>query len=227
MIFPVGKESGKLLSAGAALFFNQRSLTYDKLTFDNQYNGLSYDPGLPNGETFIKDKITYLDFSLGTSLKIYKGGRKFHHFGIAASHLNKPFASLFDNKNIKLDRKLVLFGMTRLALGSNNEVDPSLLLGFQGTYREIVPGATFRMIRNSSTEHFFALTASVFWRVGDALIPSVGSDYKQWTAALSYDVNLSGLKPASNLKGGYEITLLYKMDKTKAKREKSVPCPIL
>ena len=227
LIMPVGSEAGKLFSAGAAIFFNQRSLTYDKLTFDNQYNGLTYDPALPNGETFIKDKITYLDFSVGASLKIYKEGRKFHHFGLSASHLNKPLASLFDNKSIKLDRKLLLFGMTRLTMGTGYELDPSLLFGLQGTYREIVPGATFRMIRNASPLSFFALTASVFWRVGDAMIPSVGADYKQWTAALSYDVNLSGLKPASNLKGGYEITLLYKMDKTKARRERSIPCPIL
>jgi type IX secretion system PorP/SprF family membrane protein len=227
LIIPVGSASSKILSLGAGLFFNQRSLTYDKLTFDNQYNGYTYDPSLPNNETFIKDKLTFLDFSFGASVKIYQGGRKFNHFGLAVSHLNKPFQSLFDNKNIKLDRKLVLYEITRFTLGKNTEIDPSILLGFQGTYHEFVPGATFRMIRNSSIENFFALTASIFWRVGDAMIPSIGADYKLWTAALSYDVNLSGLKPASNLKGGYEITLLYKMDKTKARREKSIPCPIM
>jgi hypothetical protein len=46
--------------------------------------------------------------------------------------------------------------------------------------------------------------------VGDAIIPMVKLDRKNVSMALSYDVNTSKLHVASNWRGGFELTLVYK-----------------
>ena len=45
--------------------------------------------------------------------------------------------------------------------------------------------------------------------VSDAIIPYVGMDYGSFNLGISYDVNVSGFKVASQSQGGFEISLIY------------------
>jgi hypothetical protein len=65
----------------------------------------------------------------------------------------------------------------------------------------------------------------LFARTGDALIPVIGLDYNEWNLGISYDVNTSDLKRASNSRGGYEIALTYIITKVKPIGIKP-PCPV-
>ncbi|MBL7750106.1 MAG: type IX secretion system membrane protein PorP/SprF, partial [Chitinophagaceae bacterium] len=48
-----------------------------------------------------------------------------------------------------------------------------------------------------------------WFRFGDAIIPYVGLEFNDFHLGFTYDVNTSGLKPASNVRGGAEISLIY------------------
>ena len=62
-----------------------------------------------------------------------------------------------------------------------------------------------------------------FSNLTDAVIPYVGLDVGSFTVGLSYDVNVSSLKPASQGQGGFEISLIY--IKKPADGKKPIPCP--
>src|SRR5262245_29118961 len=65
MIHALGGDSVHFLSAGLQIGFTQQSINYSRLTFDNQFNGDVFDPGLNNGENFSNSKISFFDFSAG------------------------------------------------------------------------------------------------------------------------------------------------------------------
>jgi hypothetical protein len=62
-----------------------------------------------------------------------------------------------------------------------------------------------------------------FNNITDALIPYLGLDFGSFTLGLSYDVNISALKTASQSQGGIEISLVY--IKKSSDGRKAVPCP--
>jgi hypothetical protein len=60
----------------------------------------------------------------------------------------------------------------------------------------------------SETEDVLIFYGGLLWRVNDAIIPIVKIDYNDLTFGMSYDMNLSKLKAASNIRGGFEISII-------------------
>ena len=48
-----------------------------------------------------------------------------------------------------------------------------------------------------------------FNNVSDAIIPYIGLEFGDVHFGATYDVNISSLQPASNSRGGIEISLIY------------------
>lgn len=55
----------------------------------------------------------------------------------------------------------------------------------------------------------YTISGGGFLRWNDAFIPVVKMDLKPLTFAVSYDVNISTLKTASQSRGGFELSLSY------------------
>ncbi len=70
------------------------------------------------------------------------------------------------------------------------------------------------------------ISAGMFIRWNDAFIPVIKMDVKSLAFALSYDVNVSQLKTASQGRGGFELSLSYQkyLDRDNSSRE-AVRCP--
>jgi len=62
-----------------------------------------------------------------------------------------------------------------------------------------------------------------FSNLTDAVIPYLGLDVGSFTLGLTYDVNVSSLKPASQGQGGFEISLIY--IRKPSEGQKTIPCP--
>ena len=60
---------------------------------------------------------------------------------------------------------------------------------------------------------------------GTPVLLSVGMDYQNWFAGLSYDINFSKLVPASNARGGIEIAVRYILHQFKPKKITHRICP--
>jgi hypothetical protein len=63
-----------------------------------------------------------------------------------------------------------------------------------------------------------------WFRVGDAFIPYVGLEFGDFRLGASYDVNVSSLKPASNMRGGAEFSLVY-IKRPNDPNAKKLNCP--
>jgi hypothetical protein len=80
----------------------------------------------------------------------------------------------------------------------------------QGSYNETTGGALYGLkIGGDPEQPNYTVHAGAFLRWNDALIPVVKLDYSPFSFALSYDVNISKLKPSSYGRGGFELSVSY------------------
>ena len=80
----------------------------------------------------------------------------------------------------------------------------------QGGFSETVAGSLCGLkIGPDPDNPDYVLHAGAFLRWNDAIIPVVKLDYHPFSVAVSYDVNISKLKPSSYGRGGAEVSISY------------------
>lgn len=195
------------LSVGFTGGYVQRSIDLSKMTFDNQYG----NPGGGSGEQMPNPKIAHWDLGAGVSFNSSMGqdNRSSWFLGLSGYHFTRPKESFYEENNlINLKTRWNLNAGLNLGLDEawNLLVHGNYML--QGSYQEIIAGGLVRWSRfNNMNRRDFAFSAGGFYRLNDAVIPTVKIEYKGQTFAASYDVNISSLKTATNLRGGLELTV--------------------
>ena len=192
-------------SFGLQFGYTQKKLDFSKLLFETQFNGETFDPQLSNQESY-NDKFGYFDINTGLYFSYNVSSHTDIFLGGAVFHLLQPKEKFLNNgADNKLGMRMVLQGGVRLGLTDNLDLIPQFLFMSQTKAQEINVGATIQYAMNSD----FKIFGGVWYRVKDAVIPMIGIEYKRVRFGISYDVNTSSLKDASNGNGGFELALSY------------------
>lgn len=223
----VSRDNNQFISAGLMLGVAQRSLDYSELYFDSQYDGNSFDPGLPNNEQFAKSSFFFFDAGAGLYWHYIMDKYKFFNGGISWFHINNPRMSLFDNQSLKLDQKYMMHGSAQIDVAPKIFLLPGFIFMHQGKYNEFDIGSLVKFVKEPDVKNYLALQLGLYMRTGDAMNFIAGLDYLNWSLGISYDINTSNLVPASHSKGGFEISVIYILN-TNARKSyvKKIPCPI-
>ena len=221
----VGTDSSQTISFGVQTGITNKSLSYDPLFFDVQYDGYAYDPTLSNQENFVKSSNTYLNLHTGVSYHKQIDKRKNINGGIALFNITKPKQSFYNESAVKLDRRLVINANSEWKVHEKVNILPSLLLMRQGKYTEFNFGASAKYILLDFIGLYRTVWAGFYYRNKDAGFVTVGMDYDNWKAGISYDINTSTLVPASRSRGGFEISVIYIINNTPFKRVQHRICP--
>jgi type IX secretion system PorP/SprF family membrane protein len=204
----VDTDARHKLSIGFLPTFTQRKINYDNLSFDNQFNGSYYDPNLGTGENFARPNLFYFNLHLGLGWDFKIDDTKKLTSGATFFNINKPKQSLFDNTQIKLDRRFLMHSMMEYKLNEQFDLLPGLLFMRQGTYTEFLLGGLVKY--NLATEGPFQAVYGGLWsRMGDAGFVTAGVMYDSWNVGVSYDINYSNLVPASRYRGALEFSVIY------------------
>lgn len=222
----INKKNSHFISLGIQGGPSQRTINYNALMFDNQHDGDAYNPSLHHGENFEKTNFWYFDFSSGLHWHLQLDKEQRYDAGLALFHINRPNQSFFGYNDILLDNKLVIYGNSLLQFWNNTDLLPSFLFMNQGKYRELTFGTRVRFVKEKRPIDYTATNFGLFLRHNDAVIVVFGLDYKSYTFGISYDVNISRLKIASNSRGGLELSASYRLNKTGKVVPREVPCPI-
>ncbi|HIA36459.1 MAG TPA: type IX secretion system membrane protein PorP/SprF [Flavobacteriales bacterium] len=213
-------NGNQVLSAGMQGGFAQRSINTENLRWGNQFNGKNYNPAINSGESF--EPSSYGDISAGLSWSY--GVKKTNmssndqfkvNAGIALLHINKPKQSFYADGNETLYSKLVVHGGSYIGIKRTSmALVPGALILLQGPTREVNVGAMLRYTLKEESKYTGLLKETAvyfggYYRVGDAFIPSFMFEMANFTLGLSYDVNISSLKTASNGQGGLELSFRY------------------
>ncbi|MEM6345419.1 MAG: PorP/SprF family type IX secretion system membrane protein [Bacteroidota bacterium] len=196
------------LSVGAQMGFIQKGFDPVALSFGNQWDpDFGFDGTLPSGENLFNTQLTVADINSGFAYtykaaepKILMGA----HLGLSFAHITQPNISFFNAEGY-LPMKTTAFAELDILSGERIQIRPSVLYARQGTAREIIAGGRFQY--ELDQEVFFH--AGAYYRLQDALIPYVGLSFNGMDVGFSYDVNLSTLSQATNLRGGFELSIAY------------------
>ncbi|MEP6951792.1 MAG: PorP/SprF family type IX secretion system membrane protein [Ginsengibacter sp.] len=222
-------ERNMYLSAGFSAGIVQRRIDRSKISTNSQFNGDSYDPSLANGETFSNNGYSYFDGSAGLSFNSQIGENADNniYFGAAYQHFNRSAKVSFYNSNdVELMPKIVLSAGLKMSAGDYSYLTFYANYSKQGPSTELMGGMLYSMKLDDPSEPHYTISGGAFIRWKDAIIPVVKFDVRPLTFALSYDVNVSQLKTASQGRGGFELSLSYLtfFDSNSSSRE-AVRCP--
>ena len=222
--FKLTKDSSNLLRLGVNFGLNHRQINWNNLYFDSQYNGYIFDPSAPTFENFQSDKKSNYSLGLGALYEWRKHKRFSVISGFSAFNINQPNHGFY-SQEIKRDVRYSLFSKGTFQLDRQWDIIPSMQLSFQGVYRELILGGSAKYYLPSKLGDYKALHGGLWFRNRDAAYLTLGMDYQQLFVGISYDINVSKLVPASNLRGGFEIAIRYIINAFKPKKIIHRVCP--
>jgi type IX secretion system PorP/SprF family membrane protein len=215
-------NDANLLSLGLYGGFGQRSLSYDKLYWDNQYDGTAYNSALASGEPATFGNHSYVDFGAGLAWFYGKGHSTLSskdaltfNAGFSLQHINQPIYSFYGAGDQHLPMKIVAHGNADIGLKNNNLVlEPSYIVMIQGGHHEINAGMMFKYVMQEASHYTgrkkpAAFVLGGYYRFGDAAVIVTGYEFSNYRIGLSYDINLSDLNVASRSRGGFEVSLRF------------------
>jgi len=187
----------------------QKSVDMGRLTWNNQYsmsqNG--FDISTPSGETSSMMERDYnMMINVGALYYYAKEGSRINPFiGVSASNLNQPNESFFGYTS-KLPIHYIVHTGARIGITERLVLNPRFLYMKQTNDQEILYGLLANIYLPNQDAY---LIAGPTFRSKDAAIFELGLKMGQFTYRISYDVNVSTLKPATNNRGGVEFSLIY------------------
>jgi len=201
----------------------QRRFDRSKMTTNNQYDNGN------DGEGLMASQYSYWDGSAGLSFHTELGENASNNLviGAAVHHLNKPRTSFYQSSGMSLDPKFVFSADLKMDVNQFGSVTIYTDFIKQGSYSQAIGGVFYGMKIGALAENpDYILHGGLFMRWGDAVIPTIKLDYKPFAVAVSYDINLSKLSPASNGMGGFEMSATYTgfLDKLNTSFE-ALKCP--
>jgi type IX secretion system PorP/SprF family membrane protein len=221
----IDTASTHAVSFGLQAGLVQRSITYSKLTFDEQFNGDIYVPNSATGENFDDSKFIYPDVNAGVVWIKEVSNGFFLSSGVSFYHLNAPRQSFYSGEKVPLKRRIAAHLQSDIKINERTALLPSFLYMKQGSFSEFVLGGSVKYALSNKPGKEVALHLGAFGRMDDAFILHAGMDYNNWFGGFSYDMNTSGLKPASDGRGGPEFSLIYRIKKVKPLASHP-PCPV-
>lgn len=205
-----------------------KTLSTDNLTFPEQFDMETgqFNPMLANNES-LNEKADYWDINSGLAVS-----RKFHRLspqiGFSLLHLNRPDESFFANTKSKVPVRTVIHSSLKWDINDRFAFTPNIISTSQGGASYVLTGSnlTFKFPENrvkAKGLYTGFLVRTGFNRTTDAVVILAGMELRNFNAGISYDINTSGLRSASNYEGGLELSLIYTAVNTNLTK-KAVPC---
>jgi type IX secretion system PorP/SprF family membrane protein len=218
-IIPMAK--GHQISVGIQGGLGSKKGDISNLTFENQWNGSTFDPSLSSGEVNSLNSFAYAEIASGIYY-VYDGGKASFsrnneskiQLGFSGYHLNQPKLRYLQGTSDRLKRKYVFHAsFIKDILDSKWSVDAGFFEFIQGSHSETMVSTMFRCRLQDGTKQTgiygeahvgFGLN----YRHKDAIIPTFMIDMQSLKFMLSYDLTISQLSSASG-SNSLEFSLTY------------------
>ncbi|MBI3500901.1 MAG: PorP/SprF family type IX secretion system membrane protein [Bacteroidetes bacterium] len=223
LAYQVQLAKEKMLAGGMQLGFVQRTINYNNFNWENQYDAASgnFNHALSAQENLSGSHYIYPDVAAGL-IYTYKKNERYMRgndqrdiqAGISVFHFNRPKYSFFDEGE-RLHSKLIFHASGILGIkNSNMALVPGILFTQQVRNREILFGSLIRYLLKEDSKYTgyvkgAAISLGGYYRNNDAFVAAGFLEFSSYGIGISYDINVSKLRTATNGIGGFEITLRF------------------
>lgn len=212
----------QLISVGISSGIIQKSIDPSTFMFPDQYQIDSYNSANPSGEVFDTESALAFNATAGISWEYFSKSRSMvsndqfrAKAGFAYHHANRPKTNFLENGNQQINPKWVMH--SSLFLGIHNTklaLLPSAFFAMQGPAKEVVAGSLLRILLKPESKYTklskkMACSLGMYYRVGDAVIPTILIELSNFRVGAAYDITVSSLGKANLNRGGMEFSLTY------------------
>ena len=204
--------------------YTNKRLDVTKVVFEDELTPFGFVPGT-TGEIFNNKQVnvSYVDVNAGI---LYNGSTNgYNNFYVGASmyHINRPKES-FQGGQFLLNARTTLQAGGRLPIGPYNYFHFSAIHSMQAKAHNTVAGGAFSYNVNSDQDNPTNVYLGAWYRFDDAIIPYIGLEFNSLHIGATYDANTSALRPASNTRGGMELSMIY-IKKPSDPNARKLNCP--
>lgn len=210
----LGEDAKKVLTIGLQGGYSQKSIDLSRLYFGNEFDEGQWNPGINPDRNFLGTGNGNYVINAGLSYAQAVSDNFSFTVGVGVNNINQPLES-FDSRTKSADVGLGMRYTGQLGaiiqVGDRFALKPAVLYQSQATAMELVAGNEFHYTLGEDYElpTAPAVFAGVWYRHEDAIMATVGVEFKGFRIGFGYDYNTSDLKNASNGNGGFEVSLRY------------------
>jgi type IX secretion system PorP/SprF family membrane protein len=217
----IGNQDKHRLLVGLQSGFILKSLRLNQYTFDKQYYQGTFDPDLPNGESFEKSKRFLPEINFGFGYLNTDDASKFNPYsGISVWHCTNPKNNFLSEGEVsRLPLKYILYGGSIIKINEEFIIDTKIITLKQANIWQFTPTILIHYLQEQSDMH---LIGGISFRIKDAIITQVGLQYRNFIYRISYDFNVSSLKTYSQYKGGVEFSITFFKNNNNSTRMKFI-----
>lgn len=215
------EDGFKQIGIGFQGIYGQTKLDINKLYFADQLTPFGFT-GVTQ-EVFNNEDLNIKHLDINAGLLFSSSTNESNNFYVGASmyHINRPHES-FMGASWNIATRTTISAGGYFPVSDILTLHTSGIFQYQAKATETVIGGALATPIDPLSENPSNVYAGAWYRFNDAIIPYIGLEFSGFRIGASYDVNVSGLKSASQSRGGMEISLIY------IKRPpgpKGVPCP--
>lgn len=216
--------NNQFLSVGFQMGIVQKSVGYNNLTFEDQFNG-SNNYSDPTKENLPANNFAFSDLSTGLQYSFMTQKQFGGFLGASLSHFNKPNQSFFQNNltttngivNQPLAMKYTIHGGLQIPINDFIQVHPRFMMQKQASYISGLGGFNLRTIVNDVSNTSIHLGTSVRPVLNldqtprlESLVVLLGLELNSFLFGLTYDVGLTNLfESVPGRRNAIEFTLTY------------------
>jgi type IX secretion system PorP/SprF family membrane protein len=196
------------IGAGFQGTYVNKRINTSTLKFLDQLTPLGFTN--PTSEVFSSNQvnISYFDLNAGFIYNGSSNGYNNYYVGASMYHITRPKES-FQGGDFLLNPRVTIQAGGKIPVGTYNFLHVAGNHSIQAKAHNTMIGGAFALNVNNDDVNPTNVYVGSWYRFNDALIPYLGLEFGEWHFGASYDVNTSSLKPASNSRGGVEISLIF------------------
>lgn len=212
------KDNRHYLSLGLQVGFTQKRFDFSDGLFADQIDG-TLTGGGNTAENLSGNSIIHENLNVGLSYSGRLSEKTAIFIGGSMFNVTQPKESFLNNGDQRLPYRVSVNIGAEIGLGKGGfQLLPSVIYQTQAAASEVNAGLGF----GYKFKNEFKTILGAYYRVGDAVIPMIGLEYKGFNVAMSYDINNSDLKQAANGNNALEFSLSYTMPWKKLPAQPSI-----
>ena len=214
----LGMEKRHTVSLGVQGVLVQKSIDFNKLKFEDQFNPVSGQAEYSTLEAIGNADLNYPDFNAGVMYTGRVSDYATAYAGFSYYHITQPVETFLRNTSGSTTEKKIASRYSGYLGGSFN-LNENVVLYASGLFQqqagatETILGSSVGFVLNPGYDPEYSKSTILYlggwYRYGDAVAPYVGFEFSKMQLGISYDVNVSSFTPATNGNGAYEISLIY------------------
>lgn len=211
------------IGAGFQGVYLNKRLDVSKVYFEDQLTSSGFTGVTSESFSSQQVNLNYFDLNAGVFYNGTTNGYNNFYIGASMYHINRPKES-FQKGDFLLSARTTIQAGGKIPVGSYNYLHFAANHSMQAKAHNTMIGGAYAMNVNGDEDNPTNVYLGTWIRFNDAIIPYIGLEFGEFHLGASYDVNTSSLKPASNVRGGGEISLIY-IKKYVDPNAKKLNCP--